>query len=245
MTQFTQPVRRPQSVVTAGNPRFNGGGSMQTEKLFVAIVLAAGTALAAPVATSAEPAGIWYIGAGGGQSRLKFEDSSIAAALFGTGATASATATDGHDFEYKAFLGYQFHRNFAVEGGYFNLGRSSFTSTTTPAGTLRGDVKNNSGFNVDLVGIVPILEERFALLARVGVQSSKTSDLFVGTGGAATLRVPNPSKNETSYKAGLGAEFDFTRNVGVRGEWERYRVSDGLSGHANVDAFTLNVLYKF
>jgi OOP family OmpA-OmpF porin len=211
----------------------------------VAIVVVAGTALAAPAATAAEPAGIWYIGAGGSLSRLKLEDSSIATALSGTGATASATAKDERHFGYKAFLGYQFHRNFAVEGGYFNLGRAGFTSTTTPAGTLHGDVKNNGGFNVDLVGIAPLFEDRFALLARVGVQSSKTSDLFVGTGSAAMLRVPDPSKNGTSYKAGLGAEFYFTRNVGVRGEWERYRVSDGMSGHANADAFTLNLLYKF
>ena len=86
---------------------------------------------------------------------------------------------------------------------------------------------------------------RFLLLGRLGIQSSKTSDLFVGTGAATALRNPTPSKNLVSYKYGVGAEYDFTKNVGVRGEFERYRVSDGISGKVNVNALTASVLYRF
>ena len=209
------------------------------------MVMTAALAAIAGSAMAAEPGGIWYLGAGAGQSRTKLEDSSVNAALLGTGATAVATAKDDHSLEYKAFVGYQFHRYFAVEGGYFNLGKTSFNATTTPAGTLHGESKNSSGFNLDLVALLPLMADRLSLLARVGVQSSKTSDLFAGTGAAAALRAPIFSKNSTGYKAGLGVEFDFTRNIGVRGEWERYRVSDGFDGHANVDAYTLSLLYKF
>ena len=96
-----------------------------------------------------------------------------------------------------------------------------------------------------MVGTLPIMPERFLLLARLGIQSSKTSDLFVGTGAAAGLRNPAPSKNLVSYKYGAGAEFDFTRNVGVRAEWERYRVSDGISGKLNVNMISGSLLYRF
>lgn len=222
---------------------------MQSRKFVLAAALIAGTATAVPAALAAlaaEPAGTWYLGAGAGQSRGKLEDSSINAALVGTGATAAATTKSEHSLEYKAFLGYQFNRYFAVEGGYFNLGKFSFDSTTTPAGTLHGDLKNNRGWNLDLLGMVPVVADRFSLLGRVGVQSSKTSDLFFGTGAAATLFTPSsPSKNQVNYKFGLGAEFDFTKNVGVRGEWERYRISDGFSGRADVDVFSASLLYKF
>jgi hypothetical protein len=78
--------------------------------------------------------------------------------------------------------------------------------------------------------------------ARAGIQSSKTRDLFAATG--IGLRAPTPSKNLTSYKTGLGAGFDFTRNGGMRVEWERYHVSDGFDGKLNVDVYSLNMLYK-
>lgn len=203
-------------------------------------VLALTAAAAAPVAMAADPAAAWYLGAGAGQSRAKLNDSSINAVLAGSGATAAATTKDETDFSYKLFLGYQFNKYFAVEAGYFNLGEYSFTTTTVPAATLRGSLKNHIGTNLDVLGILP-LADKFSLYGRLGIQTSKTTDLFSG------VAVPNPapSKNKTDYKLGLGAEFDFTKNVGVRGEWERYRVSDGFSGRTDVDVFSASLLYKF
>ncbi len=83
------------------------------------------------------------------------------------------------------------------------------------------------------------------LLARVGVQTSKTRDAFSGTGAAAALTNPSPNKNLVSYKYGVGAEYDFTRNIGVRAEWERYRISDGISDKINVDLISASILYRF
>ena len=82
-----------------------------------------------------------------------------------------------------------------------------------------------------------------ALIARAGVQSSKTRDLFSATG--VVLTAPTPSKNQISYKIGVGAGMDFTRNVGVRADWERYRIGDGFGTKMDVDLYTLNLLYKF
>jgi len=209
----------------------------------LALVTAAITAI--PAVMAAEPAGNWYLGIGAGQSRAKNNDSSINDELIGTGATAAATTTNGHGVEYKAFLGYQFNQYFAVEGGYFNLGKFSVDSITAPAGTLHGDIRNNMGVNLDAVGTLPIVTDRFLLFARAGVQASKTSDLFIGSGAAAVPANAAPSQNLTSYKAGAGMEFDFTKNIGLRGEWERYRVSDGFNGRINVDVFSGSLLYRF
>jgi len=195
---------------------------------------------------AAEPApalGTWYLGAGLGQSRGDVDNSTVGAVLSGTGTTATAISNSNNATSGKVFLGYQFNKYIAAEGGFFRLGEYKFNATTAPAGTLAGSLKNTAGWDLDVVGTLPIMPDRFLLLARLGVQSSKTSDLFVGTGAAALGRAP--SKNLVSYKYGAGAEFDFTRNVGARVEWERYRVSDGISGKLNVNMISGSLLYRF
>ena len=204
---------------------------------------------AAPYAMAAEPTaaptGTWYLGGGLGQSRSNTESSTAAAVVAGTGTTVTAATTGNNPTSGKLFLGYQFNKYIAAEGGFFRIGEFNFNATTTPAGTVIGNLKNTAGWNLDAVGTLPIVQDRFLLLARLGVQSSKTSDLFVGTGAAAALVNPAPSKNLVSYKYGAGAEFDFTKNIGVRAEWERYRVSDGISGKLNVNMVTGSLLYRF
>ena len=68
-----------------------------------------------------------------------------------------------------------------------------------------------------------------------GSSNNKALEIFNGTGAAANLTNPSPSKNKVSYKYGAGAEYDFTQNIGARVEWERYQVSDGISGTVNVN----------
>src|SRR5205085_12419688 len=70
---------------------------------------------------------------------------------------------------------YKFNRNFAVEGGYFNLGKFGFTAHTSPAGTLEGSAKFQ-GANVDAVGILP-LGGNFSAFARAGRSEEHTSEL--------------------------------------------------------------------
>ncbi len=195
-------------------------------------------------ATPAEPTGTWYLGAGAGRSTGSVDNSTVSAVLNGTAATATGVSNSNNPTGGKAFLGYQFNKYLAAEGGVFRLGQFNVNATTVPAGTVVGTLSNTVGWNLDVVGTAPIVADKFLLLARLGVQSSKTRDLFVGTGAAAALGAA-PSKNLVSYKYGAGAEFDFTRNVGVRAEWERYRVSDGISGKVNVNMITGSLLYRF
>ena len=190
----------------------------------------------------------FYIGGNVGSSRAKIDTAGINASVISVFRVASAVTTaDESDVGFKLFGGYRFHPNFAVEAGYFNLGKFSATTVTTgPAATGVANVKNENGFNVDLVGIVPI-NDAFSLFGRVGVQTSKTSiDLAitvpgVGAGAGST------SETSTSYKAGLGAQYDFTKSIGARAEWERYRVPGGASGSskADVDLFSLGLVVRF
>ena len=40
-------------------------------------------------------------------------------------------------------------------------------------------------------------------------------------------------------------QYDFTRALGVRTEWERYRVNDAVGNEGDVDMFTIGLVYRF
>ena len=218
---------------------------MPNRKIVTGLAMLAAVAAAPSLAADAPtaPTGTWYVGIGAG--RASADTPAIAPIVAGTPVTSVAVSGDSDATASKAFVGYQFNKYIALEGGYFRLGDFTFDGTTTPAGTLHGSYKNRSGYNLDAVGSFPVWQDKLSVLGRVGVQSSKTSDLFYGTGPAAPLRNPSPSKNQVSYKYGAGAEYDFTRNIGARLEWERYHVSDGISDKINVDLISASILYRF
>ena len=197
-----------------------------------------------PYAIAADDVTGFYVGGNVGQSRSKIDTASIDAAIRAAGAATSATTANEHDTGFKLFGGYRLHPNFAVEAGYFNLGKFSFTTITTgPAATLSGSAKNDNGINLDIVGILPFAEG-FSGFARLGVQSSKSTVSITGIGPGGTASV-SQSETKTNWKAGLGLQYDFNKNIGARAEWERYRVPDGSGGKANVDLFSVGMLVRF
>jgi len=184
----------------------------------------------------------WYGGIGIGQSKAKIHDERIAAGLLGSGFTMDSIQDDDKDVGFRLFGGKKLHRNLAVEAGYFNLGEFGFTANTTPAGTLIGTIKLQ-GVNVDAVGILP-LTGKLSALGRVGLTYTEAKDTFRGTG-AVTVNNPNPKESEGNYKVGFGAQYDFTRALGLRGEWERYRVNDAVGNKGDVDLLLLSLVYTF
>ena len=189
----------------------------------------------------AEDAG-WYTGFNAGQSRAKIDDARIADGLLNDGFTTTSISNDDRHFGFKAFGGYEFNRYFALEGGYFNLGKFGFTADTSPAGSLRGDIKLQ-GANFDAVGSVP-LGDKFSLFARAGVNYADTKDSFAGTGSVAVID-PSPHRWAANYKFGFGAEYDFTRFIGMRIEAERYRVDDAVGNKGDVDLYSAGLVFKF
>ncbi|TAK85325.1 MAG: porin family protein [Betaproteobacteria bacterium] len=184
----------------------------------------------------------WYGGINIGQSRAKIDDERIARGLLGGGLTMTTITDDNRHSGYKLFVGKKLNRNFAVEGGYFNLGKFGFTANTTPAGTLTGTIKLQ-GVNLDAVGILPITE-KFSAFGRLGLQYAQAKDTFAGTG-AVSVSNPNPKKSDANYKMGLGVQYDFTGSLGLRAEWERYRVDDAVGNKGDIDMWSLGLLYSF
>lgn len=130
-------------------------------------------------------------------------------------------STDRSGTGGKIYGGYGFTPNLGVEAGYADIGKASSDA---------GDVKGKGVF-VDLVGTVPIAEG-FSAIGRVGAFNGKSSV----TGGS--------DQTSTNPKVGLGVQYDFNKQTGIRGEWERYRFK-ALDEKVNADLFTLGVNYKF
>jgi len=191
--------------------------------------------------------GCWYVGAGIGYSRVSIDD---IAPIAGTTFTQSK---DESDTGWKIFAGYHFNPNFAVEAGYVDLGKfnqtANFTAPTTL--TVSEDIEASGPF-VDLIGVLPV-NDSFSVYARGGAiyASSKTTVNISGASPAlaaalAAAGATSDSSDDVRGEAGLGAQFDFNRNFGVRGEWERYfSLGTNNSGKGDVDLFSVNLIYTF
>lgn len=196
--------------------------------------------LAAPAV--AQEAGYVYSGLSVGQSRARIDDERITANLLGAGLTTRSMSLNESDAAFKVFGGYQFNRNWALEGGYFNLGKFGYTSTTVPAGTLKGQIKLQ-GLNLDVVGTLP-LSERFSVIGRAGLQYAEARDSFTGTGAIQVLS-RNPTKRDTNYKLGVGLQYEVNPSFFVRGEAERYRINDAVGNRGDINVFSVTLVFPW
>lgn len=212
-----------------------------------ALGLATLAALAAPAALAqnvAQTNSGWYLGGNVGRTNQSTDDAAIKSGLAAQGLATTSIGSSGHDRGYKLFGGYQFNRNIAVEGGYFDLGSFGYTATTAPLGTQTGDTRYK-GLNLDLVGTLP-LTDKFSAIGRVGVTNTRASGSYDATGAAAVpFGNPNPSERTTNAKWGVGVMYDFTPSLGMRVEAERYRVKDALRNKNNVDMISVGLVYRF
>jgi OOP family OmpA-OmpF porin len=198
--------------------------------------------LAGPLAL-AQGAG-WYAGANVGRSAATIDDAGITTGLAGQGLATSSIEDRDRSTGYRLFGGYQLSPNFALEGGYFDLGRFGYTARTTPPGTLDGRIRLR-GWDLDLVGSLP-LTDKLSALARVGVTSIRSNDAFNATPAA---HVPyanaNPSERSTNIKAGLGLAYAINDAWSARAEVERYRLKDAVGNNGHADLFSIGLVYRF
>jgi len=174
----------------------------------------------------------FYIGGSAGITQADIDVDAINAALGATSTTADESGTG-----FKAYAGYSFTPNIAIEGGYFDLGKFT-TNSTVPAGTVQTEQKFK-GFNVDVVGSFP-LGDKFSMFGRLGVIQTSQDVSASGPGGTAS-----DSYDKTSWKAGLGVDYMITGGLGVRAEAELYNVPDGPDDSGNIGLLSIGLLYRF
>jgi len=221
------------------------------------LVLALST-LAAPAFGQAH----WYGGLGLGQSDtsgdlVKNRESTV------VNATVTGSEFDSRDSGYKIFGGYRFTPWVAVEVNYSDIGQSRLHThiQTLDSPSLPGSVVLNrkvSGFGADVVLMAP-LSPHASIFGRVGavrsrVEAEATLDgAIVFTNGNTADRRRTTTQTETITRYGLGGDWMFNPNMGVRLEWERWLDvgkafeigGSGTTGEADTDFVSVNFIYRF
>lgn len=174
---------------------------------------------AALFAASASAEG-WYVGADVGRS-------STQTVYPGVAMTKSTDTVGG------VFLGYQFTPNWGVEGFYTGGGKFEGTGGGG-TGTGKSDV-----YGLDVIGTLP-LADAFSVYGRLGYANAKTSASSVPAGFSGS--------NRSAATYGLGLQYDFTQQIGVRAGWDRYGAAisnAGVTNNFNTNVWSLGILYKF
>lgn len=148
-----------------------------------------------------------YVGANIGHSNLRH------------GGHLEGLKVDKSDTSYGVDLGYQFHKNFAVELGYTKLG---------DFGTNFGDIKANT-WDFVLVGKYPVYNA-LSVTAKAGW--AYTEAKFHST-----------NKHHTTGVYGLGLEYAVNKNVAVTTNWDRYHDFAGFG--KKLDNVSVGLKYTF
>jgi OOP family OmpA-OmpF porin len=184
-------------------------------------------------AALASYSGFYVLGAVG-QTRTDTK-SETDADLIALGVTGLASSGDDNATAYKLQVGYQINQNLAVEGGYVDGGKFSYNATATAPNTPITANAKATGWNLVAVGILP-LDNQFSALGKIGIADVRTSATATIAGVSAS---GSASKTDLAY--GLGAKYDVTNAVFLRGDWDSYKPDSGK--RSNV--WTVGVGYKF
>lgn len=182
----------------------------------------------------------WYGGFNVGQTRESINDGLIANSELNGSLT--AITDDRRDNGYKLFAGYQLSDHFAVEAGYFDLGQFGFRAVTEPMGALKSRTKTR-GFNIDLVGSVPITDDLSAF-GRVGAHYTEAKDRFQGSD-AVIVTDRHRRVHDANIKWGGGLQYDVTPKLAMRIEAERYAINDLMEKNGSINLYSLGMLYRF
>jgi len=197
---------------------------MSLKKTTIAALLAAsGLAISSASMAQGKPADTgWYAGVSLGQS---------SASDGCNGVSGAGVSCEDTDTAFKIFGGYKVNRNFGVELGYTDLGKVSASG-----GGVTASIETTA---LELVGVgsYPI-NNQFSIYGKLGFYRAATK-LKSNVGVSA-------DENNTDLTYGLGVQYNFTGNLGVRGEWQRYSsVGGGDIGDSDVDVLSVGLVYKF
>jgi OOP family OmpA-OmpF porin len=207
------------------------GKSGMTQVRKAALALVGALTLAAPSIGMAQgmskaltgPDSGWYVGGGIGQSKIDIDTTGLD----------PATTIDDKDTSFRVFGGYQINRHFAVELGYSQLGELS--GNEPGFGSFTSEAK---AWDLVAVGILPVAD-KFSLLGKVGMYKADV-DFSAPAAGESM----SDSNSDLTY--GIGVQYDFSKNLGLRAEWQQYKKVGGSDvGESDVDVMGISVLWRF
>jgi OOP family OmpA-OmpF porin len=136
---------------------------------------------------------------------------------------------------WKLYSGYQFHRNWAVEFGFTDLGR--VVNASAPGSSDQIKVKLGE---LTMVGSLPFTE-RVSGFGKAGFYYAGAVEDVMLNGATSHL-----TRSSASVTYGFGLQYFVYRSLGLRGEYQKYvRVGGGSVAQSDYKAFTAGVLWKF
>jgi len=211
-----------------------------------AVVLFATLAFSAGIA-SAE--GNWYFGGSVGQASIDTDNVARDVANLlrdDYGATGVYSSKDESDTSFKLFAGYKFNSNFAIEGGYADFGNFNAKAGGVIGTPISVKAKGESyAVFVDAVGTLP-LNDSFSIFGKAGAAYAHTK-MKVSGSWAGFTDSESETDNEVVPKLGLGAEYNFTKSVAVRAEYEKYfNVGDSdKTGESDIGVWSIGIKLSF
>jgi len=123
----------------------------------------------------------------------------------------------------KLYGGYHVTPNFALEGGYFNLGKSHSDGT--------GGTAKAQGVFLDGVASYEFVP-KWSVLGSVGVAQ-------------AHLKTSDGSDDSPALKVGAGLQYDVSKTTSLRVGYERYRFTNAFDDKPYVGQTTLGANFAF
>lgn len=182
----------------------------------------------------------WYGGVNVGQTHESINDGFIANDALGGGLT--TLTDDRRDNGYKVFAGYQLNDVFSLEAGFFDLGEFGLRATKDQVGALKINTKTR-GFNLDLVGYIPVTHSLSAF-GRVGGHYYESKDRFQGSE-LVLVTDAHRRERDSNFKWGGGFQYDVSKKVALRLEAERYAINDVTGNNGSINLYSFGVLYRF
>ncbi len=216
----------------------------------------------------------WYFGAGLLQSDQDIPDQNFTNPLAGGGTQTTNTVADGDDNGWKLFGGYQFHKNFAVEAAFVNMGKFSRTGTSFfDDAVIVGDtdqavIDADRDIDIELepqgitftgIAMLPLFQG-FTVNARGGLMLSsydaRTRNVtrlpeFVLDGETVEAFTVRDSFTETvsgvEFIAGVGFDYRPVSDWSVGFQWERYfDVGDSdIDVEEDIDIVGFTITYHY
>jgi OOP family OmpA-OmpF porin len=163
----------------------------------IILITAVGIAAASPLASQAE-GGYVDLALGKAKTSSDIDNSAI------------TTVSRSNGLAYQLDAGYEFNRFFGVELGYADLGPSSDTLNTT-------DVFKYHFTSYYLAGTGTVPMGAFSLFGKLGVSSNR----IAGRDDFGASSTPY-SGGKVDMMGGVGAGIEFTKNIGIRLQYEYF-----------------------
>lgn len=155
------------------------------------------------------------------------------------------------DTSYGLRGGYFFTPNFGIEAGYNSLFNKTWTDTFM-VGDSPVSVQTNTKFSGITLGVVGKYNfggtphEGFYLGGRAGLMRGKSEGkVSVPAVGSSLAYTQTYSDSSNSPYIGVSAGYDFTQNLGLSLNFDRYRGDASDGDHFNLNTTGLGLEYRF